>query len=303
MGRPRSRLRNRLEYLAFVVARATLGRTGPGVTEPVGSFLGALFHRVARRRRAILEANLELAFPELSADQRRRLGFEVGRHFGRSLLGTLRIQRLTPERLLRQVTVEGWDNLENSLADGRGAFCLSAHLGAWEVGALFIGLNLPQGIAVIHRPLDNPLLDAELETFRGRFGNRALPRKTVVRSMLGEVGAGRPVAILIDQRAKARDGAVEVPFFGRPAMTHSVLAKVVLKTGTPVLPVFVYAERGGRYILSIGPPIPVEEGDDVVTLTARYAAVTEAAIRRRPEQWLWYHDRWRTPGEARESTP
>ncbi len=111
--------------------------------------------------------------------------------------------------------------------------------------------------------------------------------------MLGELKAGRSVGILVDQKTSALDFGINVPFFGHPAKTHTVLARVVLKTGTPVIPCFVYAERGGRFTFSLGPPIPVEPGDDVTSLTARYTTVTEEAIRQRPEQWLWYHDRWR----------
>ncbi len=261
--------------------------------DPIGAILGGLFHRLSRHRREIILFNIGLAYPDLTAEERERMALRVAHHFGRSLFGTLRLQRMTPEKLVRLVTVEGREHLDAAVQSGRGSFFLSAHLGAWEVAALFGGLNLPDGVGFVHRPLDNPLLEAELDAFRLQFGNRALGKSAALRSMLGEIKAGRSVGILIDQKTRLRDGGVNVPFFGRPARTHTILARVVLKTQTPVIPTFAYADPGGRYTVSFGPPVPVEPDDDVISLTARYMAVTEAAIRRRPEQWLWYHDRWR----------
>ncbi len=290
---PRSEFRNRFELAAYRLARATVGRGGPGLIEPVGTLLGGLFHRLSRHRRKIILFNLGLAYPDLTPGERKHMALQVAQHFGRTLFGILRLQRMTPEQLLRLVTVEGREHLDGVAQSDRGAFFLTAHLGAWEVAALYVGLTLPSGLGIVHRPLDNPLLEAELEKFRRQFGNWTLGKSAALRSMLGAIKAGRSIGILVDQKTRPQDLGVNVPFFGHPARTHTVLARVVLKTGTPVIPGFVYAERGGRFTFSFGSPVPVESGDDVTSLTARFTGVTEAAIRRRPEQWLWYHDRWR----------
>ncbi len=290
---PRSEFRNRFELTAYRVARATVGRGGPGLIEPVGTLLGSLFHRLARQRRKIILFNLGLAYPDLTPGERERMALRVAQYFGRALFGTLRLQRTTPEKLVRLVSVEGREHLDAVVQGGRGAFFLTAHLGAWEVAALFVGLMLPRGLGVVHRPLDNPLLESELERFRQQFGNRTLGKNAALRSILGDLKAGRSIGILVDQKIRPSDHGVNVPFFGHPARTHTILARVVLKTGTPVIPCFVYAKRGGRFSLCLDSPIPVESGDDIESLTARYTAVTETAIRKRPEQWLWYHDRWR----------
>lgn len=301
-GSARSNFRNRMELAAYRAARATIGRGGPGLIEPVGTAIGSLFHLLSGRRGEIIRFNLRLAYPELTQKERDRLALRVGQQFGRAMMGTLRLQRMTPERLVQQVTVEGREHLDRVAEEGRGAFFLSAHLGLWELAALYIGLDLPGGIGVVHRPLDNPLLDVELEAFRQRFGNRALGKQAALRLILGEIKAGQAVGILIDQKTRPQDGGIEVPFFGHPAVTHSVLARLVLKTKTPVIPTFAFTEPGGRFTLSLRRPVPIEPDDDVVSLTARYTEAIETAIRERPEQWLWYHDRWRNLRLASKST-
>jgi len=145
------------------------------------------------------------------------------------------------------------------------------------------------------------LLDAELERLRAVFGNRALGKRNISREVLAAIRAGGTIGILIDQRPRGVE--LEVPFFGQPAKTHPILARFVRKTGAPVVPVFCYWNGPARYTVVYGEPVlPTRlRGDELADgpLTARFMEITEAAIRRAPEQWLWYHDRWR---QLRERT-
>ncbi len=291
MARPRSPLRNRLEYGVYLAVRAAARRLPPAPLSQLGAALGAAFHAVGWRRRAVVRTNLALALPELSAAERRRVEWGVARHFGRVALDALRHGALRPERLLGEVTLVGREHLEGALARGRGVLVLSAHVGAWEVAALTAGLLLPRGLAVVNRPLDNPLLEAELARLRGLYGNRSLGKRGVLREILRELQEGGAVGILIDQRAP-RAEAVVAPFFGRPARTHPIVARLALRTGAPVVPLWGLADGPGRYTVRFEEPVEPADGDDDVTLTARYNRVIEEVIRERPEQWLWYHDRW-----------
>jgi len=296
MSRTRSALRNRAEYGAYLAARSVAHHAGPRLLSRTGAAIGGLYLRTGRRRREILDFNLRLAFPGLDEMERAELGRNVARHFGRVLLDGLRLQRTTPERLLEEVTVVGRQHLEGALATGRGVFLLSAHIGAWEVAALTAGLLVPGGIAVVNRPLDNPLLEAELERFRALFGNRAMGKENVTRAMLRELRRGGVVGILIDQRTLKEEG-VQVPFFGHPAWTHPALARLSVRTGAAVVPIWGFWDTPGRYTVrfdeAVFPAELPEEERAEVPLTARFTRMIEDVIRERPEQWLWFHDRWR----------
>jgi KDO2-lipid IV(A) lauroyltransferase len=197
---------------------------------------------------------------------------------------------------LAAVEISGIDNLENSIARGRGAFFLTAHIGSWEVAALVTGLKVSAGLSVVNRPLDNPLLEAELDRLRKLYGNHVFGKHNIVREMLTVLKKGGGIGILIDQRVREAQG-VEVPFFGHPVWTPGILARMTRKTGAPVVPTFALRDAPGRYILRYDEPVIVEdlleaELEDV-PLTTRYMAILEAAIREHPDQWLWYHDRWK----------
>lgn len=296
MSKDRSALRNRAEFAAFRMARALTGRLSPRALARVGGFLGTLFSLAGGRRQAIIDFNLQLAYPEWTESERRALARNVARHFARSALDAIRIQRLQPGELEAGVEIEGLEHLDEAVKLGRGAFFLTAHLGSWEVAALITGLKLEAGLSVVNRPLDNPYLENELDRLRKLYGNRVFGKHNIAREMLRQLKTGGGVGILIDQRV-GEDVGVAVPFFGHPAWTHPVLARAARKTGAPVVPTFAIRQAPGRYALRYETPVLVNELTEAERedqpLTARFMGILEAAIRKNPEQWLWYHDRWR----------
>jgi KDO2-lipid IV(A) lauroyltransferase len=296
MSKDRSALRNHVEFTAFRMARGLTGLLSPANLARVGDVLGDFYAALGGRRREIIDFNLRLGYPEKSDDERRQLRRAVTRHFGRSTLEAIRIQRLRPEELLAAVDISGWEHVERALSLDRGAFFLTAHLGMWEVGGLVIGLQVEGGLGVINRPLDNPLLEVELARLRGLYGNTVFGKRNVLREMLTQLKRGGGVGILIDQRVREDEG-VEVPFFGHPAWTHSILARMTRKTGAPVIPVFALRAKPGHYAMRYEEPLLIEDLSEaereIEPLTGRYLAVLETAIRKDPDQWLWYHDRWK----------
>ncbi len=296
MSKNRSALRNHVEFAAFKMARGLTGLLSPAGLAKVGDALGNFYSMLGGRRRQIIDFNLSLAFPEMSRDERRALARAVTRHFGRSALDAIRLQRLQPEELLAAVQITGIENLEKALALGRGAFFLTAHIGSWEVAALVTGLKVEGGLSVVNRPLDNPLLEVELDRLRKLYGNRVFGKHNILREMLAQLKNGGGVGILIDQRVR-EDQGVEVPFFGHPAWTHPILARMGRKTGAPVVPTFALRDTPGHYRLRYETAVVVDDFSEPeledVALTTRYMAILETAIRANPDQWLWYHDRWK----------
>jgi KDO2-lipid IV(A) lauroyltransferase len=296
VSKNRSALRNHVEFAAFRFARGLTGLLSPAGLAKVGNALGNFYAALPGRRRQIIDFNLRLAFPDMPDGERRALARAVTRHFARSALDAIRIQRLHPEELLAAVNVVGVENVERAMSQGRGAFFLTAHIGSWEVAALVTGLKVEGGLSVVNRPLDNPLLEVELDRLRRLYGNHVFGKHNIVREVLSQLKKGGGVGILIDQRVR-EDKGVEVPFFDHPAWTPGILARLARKTGAPVVPTFALRDRPGQYTLRYEEPVMIDDIPEAelaeVPLTGRYMAILEAAIRASPDQWLWYHDRWK----------
>jgi KDO2-lipid IV(A) lauroyltransferase len=121
--------------------------------------------------------------------------------------------------------------------------------------------------------------------------------------MLQILRGGDTLGILVDLNTLDREG-IFVDFFGVPASTTFLLAKLALRTDAAVLPVFApWDPDRGRFVLKIDEPLSIERsGDDeadVRRLTQQFTGVVEKYVRRYPDQWLWIHRRWKTrpPGE------
>lgn len=284
-----------VEYGAFLSFKGVVRALPHRAARRLGRHLGTLAWWLDARHRRVARENLALALPELPAARREAIARECFRHLGSALADAVSSTRLDLVELCRRLTLQGWEHVHEAEGHGRGVFFLSAHLGFWEIAAYPPGIY-GGPLHVVGRPLDNPHLDRELERLRGRFGNQAIPKRGAARGTLKAIrGRGR-VGILLDQRVQPGEG-IDVPFFGKPARTSPLLARLSLRTGAPVVPIFAYPEGAGEYRFVARPPLlpPTREADEaaVAALTRRYLEVTEAEIRRHPEQWMWMHRRWK----------
>jgi KDO2-lipid IV(A) lauroyltransferase len=290
-------VRHRVEYGLYLALKAALRALPHSAARSLGRRLGDLALAVDGRHRRIALANLKLALPDSSHAERRRLVRACFRHFGAALTDAVSSTRFSAVELCRRFSLVGWEHLEEAERRGKGIFILSAHLGLWELVPPVIGLFRGR-MEIVVRPADNPYLDRELRALRERFGNQVVPKRGAARRMLAVLRDGGRVGILIDQRVQQREGIL-VPFFGRPALTSPILARVALRTGAAVVPITAYPEPRGRYRLEVRAPIlPPATGDDeektVAALTRRYLETAEDDIRTHPEMWLWMHRRWDT---------
>ena len=287
-------LRHAVEYGLFLPFAATLRTLPHGASRQLGAALGALAHLTDRRRRRIALANLRQAFPERESAELERWVGDCFRHFGAAFADALSAVRFDRVELCRRVTAEGLEHLAAAEAAGRGIIVLSAHYGNWEIVPPFIALARGP-MASVGRPADNPHFERTVMRLRTRFGNRALDKRGAVRDMFRVLREGGRLGLLIDQRVHPSE-AIDVPFFGRPALTSPIVARLAQKTGAPVVPVFGQHLPRGRYRIEFAPPLVAASADDeqaTFAFTRRCLEVCESVIGREPPQWLWLHNRWK----------
>ncbi len=288
-------IRHRVEYGLYRGVQGLLRALPHPGARTVGRWLGSLAHLADRRHREVAWRNMALALPEVPEAERRRLVRACFGHFGAALCDAISATRFDPRELCEHLSVEGWEHMEAAERRGKGLFVLSAHLGFWEMVPAVIGL-FAGPMHIVFRPADNPHLDRELRGLRERFGHELIPKRGAARRMLEVLRAGGRVGILIDQRVQKKEG-IEVPFFGHPALTSPILAKLSLRTGAAVVPVACHPGPRGTWRFVARPPILPPEGagdteEAVAALTRRYLEAAEEDIRAHPETWLWMHRRW-----------
>ncbi len=298
-----TRIRFLIEASFFAMVMAAARLLPRRVLRGLGSAAGRLGSVLDRHHSRIAIENLTSVYgPSLSETDARRVATACWRHFGRILFEALTFPRLSPASIGRVVRYEGLEHVRAAYGRGKGVLLFSGHYGNWELAALMQG-HLGLRLALVARPLDNPYLERMLARLRSRSGNVIIHKRNAIREMLRAIRSGIGVAIVIDQ--DARDQGVFVPFLGRPASTTPTLALLALRTGAAVVPVCSTPEADGAWKIVYGPEVSVRDtGDhdaDVLRVTAECTAVVESWVRRRPELWLWMHQRWKTapPGDVR----
>jgi KDO2-lipid IV(A) lauroyltransferase len=283
----------------YWLARAVLGffralPIGSGITfARVMARFGFRFPKLKRTG----ERNLELAFPNLSEAERRRLLLGSFENLGRLLPIFSRFTKTRGDKLKDLIECEGLDHLQSAMQKQHGVILFTGHVGAWELSSF--GLSLfGYPLSFLVRRIDNPKIEAMIDRARRSRGNRTIDKTSAAREMLQILRDGGTLGILVDLNTLDRE-ATFVDFFGKPASTTFIVAKLALRTGAEVLPVFApWDEQRKRFILIVDEPLKIErtgdEDEDVRRLTQTYTRVVEAFVRKYPDQWLWIHRRWKT---------
>ncbi len=256
----------------------------------VGRSIGRAGYRVAGKRRAVVRRNLELCFPDMSAEERNAL---VRRHFealGMSLV-EMGLGRWASDEYLNSMTdIVGVEHLQQALVGGKGVILLSAHFTTLELSGRVLKMNAPPYDAV-YRKSRSPFLTEILITGRERSVDNTIEKRDI-KGMVRSLRSGRSVWYAPDQSYN-RKGAEVVPFFGVPSM-HTTATSTLARLGkASVVPFFPQRTPDGRYLLRLLPPLTDFPSGDVVKDTQQYVRVLEEHIRRCPEQYLWLHRKFK----------
>lgn len=296
-------MRHRLEYAPVWLLVRVLGLLPASVARAAGIVLARMVYLLHRRLRRAGMRNLQLAFPQRAASERRRILRRLFTNLGRQLGDFCRLPHYNRENLSQLAVYDGFENFERAQARGKGVLFLTAHFGGWEVSSFMHALH-GHPLHILVRPLDNPYLDRLVTRYRTLSGNRTIPKQDFARAMLAALRAGETVGILMDQNMTSEQG-VFVDFFGIPACTSTLMARMALRTEAAVVPGFCFWDPTlRRYRVRFDPALETirtgNEEADIVANTAACSRVIEDYARRYPEQWLWVHRRWKTrpPGEA-----
>jgi KDO2-lipid IV(A) lauroyltransferase len=195
---------------------------------------------------------------------------------------------------------EGAELLEALLARGRGLVLLTPHMGSFEVSAQAYAERFGslQPITVLYRPARQDWLRELEETARARAALSTAPANLAgVRLMMRALRRGETVGLLPDQVPPDGMG-VWVPFFGRPAYTMTLAARLVQQTGAAVAVLWTerLAQGAGYVVRAMALPyeLPTQAGDDEASALAINRSM-EAVIRMKPSQYLWGYNRYKNP--------
>ena len=200
-----------------------------------------------------------------------------------------------PQKALQLVEVQNWGLVESAINEGHGLVMLTPHLGGFEIIPRVLAQHFPA--TILYRPSRQEWLNEVVEEGRAYPNMHFVPTNlNGVRQMTRALSRGEAIGILPDQVPSGGEG-VWVPFFGRPAYTTPLPARLANRNNTPV--VMFTAKRksiGNGWLMQATRLGPLSE--DATTAAAELNVAIENAVLVAPEQFIWSYNRYKHPTGA-----
>ena len=262
-----------------------------GVMQILGAFLGLLAYIGSKQYRTLFRTQYEAV---VQSHQLPFVLWTAVTNSGKLFSDCLWIWK-NPQKAVKLVEIQNWDVVESAINEGRGLVMLTPHLGGFEVIPRVLAQHFPA--TVLYRPPRQAWLNEVVEAERAYPNMEFVPTNlNGVRQMTRALMRGEAIGILPDQVPSGKE-AVWVPFFGRPAYTTPLPARLANRNHTPVL-MFTAKRKslGQGWLMEVTRLAPLSE--DAVTAATEINHALEQAILKAPEQFIWAYNRYKHPTGA-----
>ncbi|HEX8465288.1 MAG TPA: lysophospholipid acyltransferase family protein [Abditibacterium sp.] len=264
----------------------------------LGSYLGLAFFAAGKRRRELAIGNVQMALG-LNRAQANRVARRSAQNWGMTTCEFLHLPAATGSEIRNYVRLDGLEQLQNALAQGKGAIVMTAHIGNWELLAARLAVEVP--LDAMARPLSNPTAQEKMSSVRRGTGMTLISKHGAARPVMKGLQRNRAVLILPDRHAGPE--GVALPLFGKVTRFEGTMGRFAVMSGAPIVPAFGFRRapwlQDGRIDAQIWPAFevhsPSKAGRDAAALegTRRVISSLENAVRMHPDQWSWMLRRWR----------
>lgn len=217
-------------------------------------------------------------------------------NFGRYIGEFPFINKMSKAELDRRIKFTGMHHIEHLQSAQQPFMLLLCHQANWDVIIRKINDIYPQ-FGIVYRKANNPLVDRDLLLERSKDENVLMIPKgpSGARGLVRAIKSKMSIAMLVDQ--KMNDG-IEVPFFGKPAMTAPAMARFALQYDYPIIPCqLVRIQRSSQFEIRIHPAMEIkptgDKAQDCYNIMKDINLMIEKWIREYPGQWFWFHNRWK----------
>jgi Kdo2-lipid IVA lauroyltransferase/acyltransferase len=259
----------------------------------ISDFFSIILRKIIGYRNKVILENLEKSFPEMDAEDMRKITAKFYRNLSDVILEGIKAFTINKKQVQARYRILNPELIYPYLEAGRGVICVTGHYGNWEWGALSPPLQMPWKFVAFYKPLKNPRLDRFVRTNRSRFGTYLSPIRETTKTF--EDNKNKPVVYLMaaDQSPSNREMAYWADFLGRDTAFLHGPEKHARINNYPVVFAAIRRIKRGYYELDLSiiaeDPSLLPDGE----ITRRYAGKMESLIMEDPANWLWSHKRWK----------
>ena len=273
-------------YILLIIFKIIGYRNASNLGEIIGKKIGPLF----RSNNKIL-TNLENSKIGNSQEDRKSIINNMWGNYGRILSEYVYLKQFKKNNFNQFIEIEGLNYLNEIRNNNEQVVFISGHFNNFELMAMEIekaGINL----CAIYRPLNNPFLNIIMEKIRKNYicKNQIKKGKSGTRDLLNLFKENFSVALMIDQRVSEGE---DIKFFNRSAKTTTIPAQLAKKYGCSIVPVYIERIKKLHFKLYFNKPIKFDDKFSIEQISLELNKILEKMILKKPDQWIWSHNRWK----------
>lgn len=282
-------MKYKLQYIIFKIFKTVIELLPEKINFSFASFLGKISYYLVKKRRQIALANLKLAFPEKTEAQREKIAKKSFIVMAKGFLSTLWFDSYLKKP--QNIKIVGIENLDEAIEKKKGVMVAMIHMGNMEAS-----LKMAQhyNVVSVAKKQRNPYIDKFITESRKKMNMTILKKsKTTTRELLKYISPDNIIALFSDHR----DKGAEVEFFGENTVAPTGAISLALKYDMPILLAYNVLHDNNTCTSYISEEISLIKTDsfkhDVQYNTQLLINKMEKIITQYPEQWMWFHDRWK----------
>ena len=277
-----------LKFLIFILPSS--------LQKMLAKFLAFAFMKLKKKRFHVVMTNLDLAFGETKTkEEKLEIAKKCYYNFAKYLgINFILNQNTTKQKILEQVVFKNEHFLLDAMKSGRPIIVTTAHFGQWEIFPLAVAAHFGAS-SVLGRKLDSSVMDKILRANRAQFNVELIDKNGGAKDILKALKARRIVGILVDQNTAPKDG-IKVQFFGKDVLHTPAASVLAQKTNALIINAFIYQKGENLNEICFEEPIDIstfDKEDAVQKATQMQCSACEEMVRARPEEYFWFHQRFK----------
>tara|TARA_B100001029_G_scaffold179452_1_gene189009 strand:+ start:1995 stop:2855 length:861 start_codon:yes stop_codon:yes gene_type:complete len=270
----------------FLIFKIFKLRISSAISGKLFQFIGPIF-----RSKDLIFKNIKKALPDLNNKEIKKISSQMWNNYGRIFAEYMFLKNLRNNLNKSNIVVDGQEILDQIKKSNTPVVFISGHFSNFELMAMQIeksGIKL----AAIYRPLNNKFLNIVMERIRKKYICNVQIKKGIsgLRDIIKLYKKNYSTALMIDQRVSE---GIKIKFFNHDASTTTIPAQLFKKFKMPIVPIFIERFEKIKFKITIRQPLYFSDDDTTESITKNLNKILEKMILKKPEQWIWSHNRWK----------
>ena len=279
-----------LQFILVITSFFIFKILGPNLSSNIS---GKIFEYVGPffRSKKIIHSNIKRAISNINSEDLKKITKLMWNNYGRLFAEYMFIKDFRYGKLSKKIQIQGNDIIEEIIKSNKQVVFISGHFSNFELMAMTLERSGIQ-LSAIYRPLNNIFLNGIMEKIREKYICKHQIKKGIggLKKLINLKKKNYSSALMIDQRVS--EGILS-NFFNQNALTTTIPAQLVKKFNIPVVPVYIERINNLNFKIHINEPINFSKETSIEDITFKLNKILEKMILKRPDQWIWSHNRWK----------